>query len=194
VDLSEATGVIHPTLDFRISSGLARPDYFDWPAQIHNQLLGRHPAAVVAEFGANDGQNMEVNGKVLPFGSPEWVTEYRARVGAVMDDILAHAPSLFWVGLPVMRSATFDARVAQMDEIYKAEAAKRAPAAHYIDTRALLATSDGKYADYLPDASGKPHLMRQQDGVHLTRTGGDRMAAAVLDVIEDTWHIKEPGR
>jgi hypothetical protein len=32
-------------------------------------------------------------------------------------------------------------------------------------------------------------LMRASDGIHLTRAGGDRMAQAVLEVIEKDWKI-----
>src|SRR5262245_54356532 len=34
VRMSSDTGVIAPSLDYRISTGLARPDYFDWPRQL----------------------------------------------------------------------------------------------------------------------------------------------------------------
>ena len=41
------------------------------------------------------------------------------------------------------------------------------------------------------DASGDLVLMRASDGIHLTRAGGDRMAQAVLDVIEKDWKIPQ---
>lgn len=42
----------------------------------------------------------------------------------------------------------------------------------------------GEFADLLPDGSGGLEDVRLADGVHLTRAGGDRLAAEVLDVVE----------
>ena len=57
----------------------------------------------------------------------------------------------------------------------------------FISTWKLMADDKGSYADYLTDADGDSILMRAPDGIHLTRAGGDRMAALVLDVIEKDW-------
>ena len=47
-------------------------------------------------------------------------------------------------------------------------------------TRSVLGDPDGGYAAYLPAGDGTPTLMRQDDGIHFSRAGADRAAAAVL--------------
>jgi len=77
-----------------------------------------------------------------------------------------------------------------MDHIYEAEA-KNHPGVFYVPTWALFTNEKGGYSDYLRDAGGDPVLMRAPDGIHLSRAGGDRMAQAVLDVIEKDWGIPQ---
>ena len=66
-------------LDDRISTGLARPDYFDWPAQWTNQMVELDPEVVVLFIGANDHQDMvDAAGQRLIEGSEAWRDEWRA--------------------------------------------------------------------------------------------------------------------
>jgi hypothetical protein len=52
-----------------------------------------------------------------------------------------------------------------------------------------MAGKDGEYAAYLHDPDGGLERMRQADGIHLTRAGGDRIAARVLEVIRADWRM-----
>ena len=74
-----------------------------------------------------------------------------------------------------MRSATFDARMRQIDSVVQSTFG--GADAVFSNTRAVLATPSGTYADALPDSSGELQLVRATDGIHLTWTGSDRLAA-----------------
>ena len=65
VSQAEATGVITPALHYEVSSGLVRPDFYNWPGAMAEDLAAQDPDVVVTFFGANDGQ-----GIVLPDGTP----------------------------------------------------------------------------------------------------------------------------
>jgi len=58
--LLDGTGVVETQLDYKVSSGLARPDFFDWPAEIDRKLPEVNPDIVVATFGGNDAQGLAV--------------------------------------------------------------------------------------------------------------------------------------
>ena len=168
--------------DFRYSSGLARPDFFDWGARAVELIAETDPDAFVVMVGANDGQDIrDPDGRFRHIGEPEWEAIYRQRVGELMDLLAAEGRSVVWVGQPIMRTAAFDERIAYLDSLYDAEAATR-PNVTFVDSRPLFATPDGRYADYLADA-GQLVQMRQGDGIHLTRAGGERLAGAVLDAL-----------
>lgn len=183
VAMSVEHGAISATLEYRISTGLTRPDYFDWPAHLREDVLAADPEVVVIMFGANDAQSMEVAGKAEPVRSAAWQAEYRRRVAATMDLLAGDGRLIVWVGQPVMRDSDFAQREAILDGIYAEEAGRR-PWIRFVDSRRLFAGPDGRYRAYLPDAEGDEVLMRQGDGIHLTRAGGDRLAGAVLDIVD----------
>ena len=189
-NLAEETGFIKAKLDYKVSSGLSRPDYFDWPQRMIDQIVEFDPDATAVLFGANDGQNVMYKGKVLEVGSKAWQEVYGRRVGKAMDILTKGGRRAYWVGNPIMRDANYRERISMMDHIYEAEA-KKHPGVFYVPTWALFANEKGSYTEYLPDENGDPVLMRAPDGIHLSRAGGDRMAQATLDVIEKDWGIPQ---
>jgi hypothetical protein len=181
VAAADKTGLIAPSLDYRIATGFTRPDYFDWPAELARLVAGTPPDVVVALFGANDAQ-----GLLLPDGTavqtlddPRWSVEYGKRIGAAMDALRAPGRLVLWVGQPLMRDGRYSADMERLDAIFQEQAATR-PWVEFIDSRPVLSDSNGRYADHLPDASGTLVDVRQPDGIHLSRDGADRIAAVVL--------------
>ncbi|HTL22408.1 MAG TPA: DUF459 domain-containing protein [Mycobacteriales bacterium] len=188
ITAAAATGVARAELDFRFSSGLSRPDFFDWPGHLAGVLAGRdRPDALVVVFGANDAQGMETSHGVLDFGTAAWDAEYAARVAAVMRQVTAAGVRVYWVGQPVARSSSYSHRMAALDAIYRAQAARH-EGVTYVDSWPLFTDSHGAYAAYLPTSSGLT-LMRLPDGIHLTRAGGDRLARAVMAEVRQDWRL-----
>jgi hypothetical protein len=190
VDLAEATGAIDGQHDFRYSSGLTRPDYYDWYAAASAAIAERRPEVVVVMFGANDAQGIVTATGPEPFGTEAWVAEYRARVAAMMDLLESDGRVVYWIGQPVMRSDSFSERMSVLDAVYADEAAGR-ERVRYVDSWSLFADASGGYAAYLPGADGTPVLVRQGDGIHLTRAGGERLARVVVDLVVDRFGIEE---
>lgn len=181
---ANATGLVDPTMHYQIASGLARPDYYNWQAALASDMKARRPEMAVIMFGGNDAQGMQLpDGTVFPDVTDRgWQIEYGRRVGAVMDQLHARDRLVVWVGQPVMRDPGFSHRMDILDNIYEAEAAGR-PWVEFVDSRPLFADGSGGYADYLPNASGDLHDVRQSDGIHLSRAGADRLAGVILDLL-----------
>ena len=192
VNLANKTRVVKSLLDYRISSGLCRPDFFDWPAQLRSQAGSFKPGAVALMFGANDRQGVQTaSGKVYNFRTDGWEREYRRRVRDVIGLLFdAGVRRIYWIGQPVMPDATFDGQMRVMNEIYRTEAAKH-PGVRYIDAHALLSDKDGKFAQYLRDGDGVMQQVREADGEHMTYAGGLRIAEAVMTAIEKDWSEKK---
>lgn len=190
--LSLATGVITPDVESHVSSGLSRPDYYDWPNRFAAIATAYNPDVFVIMFGANDPQGLRTaTGQVFAYGTDGWFAEYRSRVAGTMDLLRRDQRLVVWVGEPIMGSDTLAKRVQEMNAIYREEARSR-PWVVYVDTWDILADSSGHYASYLPDAAGNPELLRAPDGVHLSRAGGDRLAARAFDVIAGEASIPKP--
>jgi hypothetical protein len=185
--LLEAKGNFVTRIDGREASGLARPDYFDWPYQIASDMGAVHPDVVVAMFGANDAQGFIVNGQGILFGTPEWRQIYRERVAQVMEEVTGSGRPLVWVGMPVMGSPTLSAGLRVINGIVSSEA-RAHRGVIYVDSWRAFTNGDGRYSPYLPNASGHLELAREQDGVHLTAAGGDLLAADVYRALRTFWN------
>ena len=90
------------------------------------------------------------------------------------------AKRVYWVGMPRMGLSGFGPRMAKLNEIYKSEAAKRAPFVEYIDAWTLL---DAPATTYQAN-------LRQADGVHLNDAGALKSGGFVLKQIKKDWHIR----
>jgi hypothetical protein len=186
VNLAEETGLVKAKNDYHVSSGLTRPDFYDWPQRLVDQIVDYRPDAAVVLFGANDGQNVLHEGEVLKVGTKGWQEVYAQRVGEAMDILTRGGRRVYWVGNPIMKDFGYRQRIAMMNHIYEAEARKH-PGVTFVSTWQALSNQKGSYAEYLRDENGDMVLMRAPDGIHLSREGGDRMAQVVLDVIEEDW-------
>ncbi len=186
----QKTGYATVTLDYKVSSGLARPDYFDWGERFNEQIAAVQPDIVIVTFGGNDAQGLRNLDKswaveANPNGDKEaeWRAEYGRRVGATMDYLAAGGRTLVWVGIPNDDNPDVTARMQVQDEVVKAEAAKR-PNVLLVDTWSRFLSPSGGWAEYRVDprtAEGKD--VRADDGFHLNENGAEILALDILDVV-----------
>ncbi len=175
--LAGQTPDLQASSEARISTGLTRPDYFDWPAAIDTVVEQSPPDVMVVVFGTNDPQPIQTAAGTFSFGTPEWDAEYRARIDSVMST--ASGPhKLVWVGLPVVRRDSLEPKLEVLDQMYAQEAAKY-PDVSYVDTHTMF-SPDGTYDAYLTRPDGTPTLVRAADGIHFNNAGYDMLAQAVI--------------
>jgi len=188
---TEVIGLLGP-VDGHVATGLARPEVFNWPAYLAEVIPPLDADAVVLTIGSNDDQTLTGEGGVGPLGSPEWDTEYRRRVGGLMDSVTANGKTtLFWIGIPPMRNTErYETRYRHINDIVKSEAEKRPGKVVWVDTAAVLSPFGGGYADYLENPDGSVVQVRTGDGIHFTRAGGDRIAEEVLAAMRSTFDLE----
>ena len=185
------TDLVETTLDYKVSSGLARPDYFDWNARLREQVPAVDPDIVVITFGGNDAQGLlDSSGGVVAFqpvadsDNAEWRAEYGKRVGEVMDFLVADGRTVIWVGIPNDDDPEVTFRMQVQDETAKAEAAKR-PAIVFIDTWSRFSGRTGGWAEYVIDPrDGNGKDVRADDGFHLNETGAEILALDIAEAIK----------
>ena len=70
----------------RGDTGLARPDYYNWPAHFAALLNEYHPQVVTILIGGNDSQSFDADNQVVVFGTSLWRTIYTERVELMMHE------------------------------------------------------------------------------------------------------------
>lgn len=185
------TGVVQATLDARESTGLTRPDYFNWPAELQSDLGTARPQVVVVMMGANDPQDFPGPPDV-PYSSPQWNVMYAGRVAAFMQLAQSQGATVLWIGMPPMQSPQLSTEMADIDAVDQRQAALCAPAVHFISSATLLGTAQGAYGPFITNAAGQVVNVRTPDGIHLTPAGGEVLSQSVLNYLRGPLHVVLP--
>jgi hypothetical protein len=183
------THLLTSQLDFHLSSGLLTPARLNWPVRLSQTMAGSPPPEVVVLFlGANDFDNIRLEGQTLSMQTPAWQAEYSRRAGELMDEVGEGGASLYWVGMPVVRDARRNATVADANAAVTEAAATR-PWVHFVDIWTLFADPQGRFATFRPGPGGEVTRVRQDDGIHLTRPATNWVAALVYEAIREEWDL-----
>jgi hypothetical protein len=184
-------GDVTTYLDGRIDTGLTRPDYFNWPAELQIDLTNQQPNLVVVMIGANDPQGLVTPTGSLQYGQPGWDEAYSARVAAFIAEANAAGAHVLWVGMPPMQDPVLDAKLRHLNSLVQAQvAAAPGGGAAYLSSVPSLGDPHGGFAAFLPDAAGAEINVRTPDGIHLSPGGGARLAAAVAAAMQAQLHIQ----
>jgi uncharacterized protein len=184
-DLDE-TGVVHATLDGEVSTGLTRPDYFNWPAELAVDLPLYTPQVIVIMLGANDAQDFPGPPDV-PFGTTAWDNIYRLRVSAFMTEATSRGAQVIWVGMPPMQSPALSAGMQRIDGIVSAEAGDHRDV-DFVSSWTVLGTSTGQFTAYLVEG-GQEVNVREPDGTHITPGGAQVLSSVVETEMQTALHV-----
>lgn len=180
----------------KVSSGLARPDFFDWDRNLDALARRYRPDAVVIMLGTNDNKPLRfADGSQIPYATAEWDKAYTARVKRMVEIVRAHNPSamVFWMGAPVMADDDLNHDLKHINALIR-KTMTSFNDCHYVDTWPLFSTAGGGFAFSKPDLAGGAPL-RARDGVHLTTAGAQALAGHCQAALETriTWAPPAPG-
>ncbi|MBX9615300.1 MAG: DUF459 domain-containing protein [Caulobacteraceae bacterium] len=161
-----------------VSTGLSRYDYVDIQAKTARQIAEQPIDVAVILFGTNDAQSISLDGEIHTFGTDGWKAAYAKRVDDLVTMLRGRDIAVYWVGLPAMKRAGFDAKMDLINTIVSARMA--ALGVPWIETESLTLNVEGEYDAYLPETgSGRQRLMRAHDGIHMSMAGYLRITEPV---------------
>jgi uncharacterized protein len=195
--LERAVGAAGPVdllgVESRLSTGLTRPDLYNWFTRVRDVVRQLHPNVAVLSFGADDEHDymsgVPAGRTIGRLGSPSWVAEYRRRVDGVTRELNAARVYVVWIGLPLTRGDGFRRGFRVVNSVLAGVARRHARMATYLDTWGMF-SNHGRYADYLPNGHGQLVLMRAPDGVHYEPAAGDEIARAVLARLRRVYDLR----
>ncbi|MGD9502548.1 MAG: DUF459 domain-containing protein [Methyloceanibacter sp.] len=166
------------TLEFiqrsKPNSGFARTDSYDWNEELGKLLKEDTYQIAVVMFGASDAQGVRIGKDWLKVGSEGWREAYGQRVEAFIKQLRAANIAVYWVGLPIMRSANQNADAEALNDLYREKAFING--AKYVETWNGFTDEGGRYSPYGPDMTGQVKRLRADDGVHFTARGYLKLA------------------
>lgn len=165
----------------RVATGFVRKDYYDWSEGAREAAAETRIDIAVVIIGTNDRQTIVEDGARHALFDPKWREVYRARVDDFTTTLKASGARIYWVGLPVMRSAVFERDMESFTRIFEERA--EANGVVFVPTHDLAADKDGNYSAYGPDVSGRKRLLRAEDGIHFTMEGYELLARSVGETI-----------
>jgi hypothetical protein len=167
---------------FQEVSGIARPEVYDWAENLPNIMEDKNFNAVVVLIGSNDRQSIRAGDFRYVFNTPDWLAAYRAQTDRLLDVLKAGNVKIFWVAIPPMGDALYDADMKLLTSLQKQEVEARG--ATFVDLRAAFLNPDGTYTDTGPDDTGEIRKLRSRDGVTFFKQGNNRFGQLLLAEIK----------
>jgi hypothetical protein len=169
----------------KVSSGLARPDFFDWEFNLNDLAKTMRPNKVVIMIGANDNKPLRrADGSVAQFGGRDWEDEYARRMQRLFNICRSYNSKvkIYWVGVPVMGEPKFNTEVRKINTVI-ASLCQKANNCFYVDTWDALADGRGQFTAFIVDQTGERVRIRTDDGVHLAPLGSRILATRFLNAM-----------
>ena len=167
---------------FQEVSGIARPEVYDWAASLPIIMEGKEFDAVVVLLGANDRQAIRSGDFRYVFNTPEWTAAYKAMTDKLLDVLGAAGVKVFWVSIPPMGDAKYEADMQVLAALQKQEVQSKG--AVYVDLHGAFLGPDGSYTDKGPDDTGEVRKLRSRDGVTFFKQGNNRFGQLLLAEIK----------
>ena len=174
------------------STGLARPDFFDWMAEAQRQITRHKPDLVVVIIGGNDGQDLippkKKKGRRVHWKKDKWKGAYAARVQAFAKLLMGEDRKVAWLELPAMDLRSFERKLGIIRDVQKKALAELGPRIRYVDTRDIFYDTKGRLKRKIT-AGGKRVALRQEDGIHFSLEGGQYFADRVMPSLLEAWSM-----
>lgn len=182
-------GLVRVSRQGRISTGLARPDYFNWPFAMRQIVDTFDPDLVVVLIGENDHQSIQtVRGDTeAQIGTGDWPVAYRDRVLQMMRIATSRGAKVVWAGLPPTPDASFRVRSRRQNDIFEF-AARVEPNIAYFDSWERFTGSDGRYTAYFREG-GRVTLIRGGDGLHFNAIGYSIFAREIAELAAEEFGL-----
>ena len=172
------------------SSGLARPDFHDWPREVPHLVRKYSPDAFVVSLGTNDFQPIRLrNRKWVKQLSARWKRIYAQRVDQMLD--LLSGPNretpVIWVGPTAFENDNALRVGPVINRIIKDRVQAFAGPAFFVDAWAATTTKKGKPAATVRVPGRRTSLkVFGHDNIHLTADAVKQlMARPVVDRLRD---------
>ncbi|MEG4812957.1 DUF459 domain-containing protein [Microcoleus sp. K5-D4] len=190
--LKKKYNIADTKIDYKVSTGLNRIDYYDWYARTRQVLNNYQPDVVIVLFGANDRQNIiDSQGKGWKVMTKEWQKAYQERVERYVNLLDASSVrKVYWVGQSMPNKSSYIKVFPIMNDIYK-NASKSSAKIEFVSTWDTFAPG-GRFVPVVANKSGKRGYVKNNDGLHFTSHGAQIISDLLVDQMVSDKILKAP--
>ncbi len=157
------------------STGLSRPDFYNWPKVLEENLADFAPHIVVMWVGTNDPQNIHGYKNLGEPLSEAWKKAYTAKVVEIIKLCQKYQANLIFIGPPAVDEEPLDTQLRKLSkaiyEICRHYSVKKKYNIRYVSARTELGDNNGKYLHEKIMPDGRMATIRWKDRVHITGDG-----------------------
>lgn len=167
-----------------LGTGISKSSFVDWGKLSAKQVRERQPDAVVMFIGANEGFPMPApGGGELKCCGPEWAAEYASRTRRMMSTYRqGDEARVYWLTLPLPRDGERQRITRVVNAATEVAAVPYRSQVRVLDMAETF-TPGGRYRDAMV-VDGEERIVREPDGIHLSREGAELAAEIVRGAVE----------
>jgi len=174
----------------RASSGLARPDFHDWPRKVPGLMRRHRPDIVVVSLGSNDFQAIWHNKRWVRFEDERWEKIYAERVDRMLTGAAGEDRErlVIWVGPYAFAGGRAQVRAPIVNRIMRERVEAFAEAGgkvFFVDAFAATTNERGRpLAEARLGDARRAVGIRTSDGIHLTNAAVQAfMGEPIIEVV-----------
>ena len=172
------------------SSGLARPEFFDWFAESQRLIDEVHPDLVVVMLGANDVQRITwpaLGDRIQWKDEIPWRRAYEGRYREFATMLSQRVPEVVLLS-PTNRGWDKARKAVTRVRELQQRAVRGLANVHWVDMFPLSSNADGSWLRFGPDPADpdNPHkhvVYRRGDRIHLTKAGGQLVGTRLIGTL-----------
>ena len=174
----------------KASSGLARPDFHDWPAEVPNLMRRHRPDYVVVSLGTNDHQALKTKKGWIKTSNERWAKSYKQRVLIMLRRISGRdrRRAVVWLGPTNFDSNNARKLGPKINALIREAIDEFDGPAVFVDARRATSDSKGEPGTTFKHPTKGSRPMRAADGIHLTTEAvRNLLAAPVHKAFGECW-------
>lgn len=160
------------------STGLARPDFYDWPRVLKEHLVKDKPHVVVMWIGTNDSQDIYGMPNLGGLFSRDWQIAYLGKIREIIQLVRQHRARLIIMGPPVVGGERLNGNLKIINKLMAWTCQKSGVC--YVNTRIILADSRGEFRMQGALRNGQMAVLRTPDQIHITADGNRKVMEYLL--------------
>ena len=153
------------------SSGLARPDFHDWPKQAKKVAKRQRPKVFIVALGSNDYQDLKHGKRWVKFGSKKWEKLYAERIDKMLTAMTGPKKqrAVIWMGPIAFKGKRAERRGPIVNDLMRKRVKAFDGPVFFVDGYKKTLTAKGRpLRTFKHPKSGKSIRARSKDNIHLS--------------------------